>query len=75
MDLCSSFKVIFGIFVASLINALLAWSVSFGGRPSVGRFVVVPHSFHFFHNGFKGFKFLIFFYNPTLICTSPELSP
>ena len=36
--------VIFGLFVASLINALLAWSVSFGGRPSLGRFVVVPYS-------------------------------
>ena len=45
---CSSFRVIFGLFVASLINALLAWSVSFGGRPSPGRFVVVPYSFHFF---------------------------
>ena len=41
VELCSSFRVIFGLFVASLINALLAWSVSFGGRPSLGRFVVV----------------------------------
>ena len=31
-----------------LINALLAWSVSFGGRPSLGRFVVVTYSFNFF---------------------------
>ena len=46
VELCSSFRVIFGLFVASLINALLAWSVSFGGRPSLGRFVVVPYSFH-----------------------------
>ena len=38
--LCSSFRVIFGLFVASLIHALLAWSVS------LGRFVVVPYSFH-----------------------------
>ena len=30
-----------------LINALLAWSVFFGGRHSQGRFVVVPYSFHF----------------------------
>ena len=44
---CSSFRVIFGLFVASLINALLAWSVSFGGRPSLDRFVVVPYSLHF----------------------------
>ena len=29
-------------FVASLINAHLAWCVTFGGRPSLGRFVVVP---------------------------------
>ena len=48
VELCSSFRVIFGLLVASLINALLAWSVNFGGRPSLGRFVVVPYSFHFF---------------------------
>ena len=30
-----------------LINALLAWSVIFDGRPSLGMFVVVPYSFHF----------------------------
>ena len=47
MELCSSFRVIFGLFVASLINALLAWSVSFGGQPSLGKFVVVPYSFYF----------------------------
>ena len=41
VELCSSFRVIFGLFVASLINALLAWSVSFGRWPSLGRFVVV----------------------------------
>ena len=50
VELCSSFRVIFG---ASLITALLAWSVSFGGWPSFGRFVVVPYSFHFFYNGFN----------------------
>ena len=48
VELCSSFRVIFGIFVASLINALLAWSVSFGGRPSRAIF------FLFFNNGFNG---------------------
>ena len=47
-ELCSSFRVIFGLFVASLINALLVRSVSFGGRPSLGRFVVVPYSFYLF---------------------------
>ena len=36
-----------GLFVASPINALLAWSVSFVGRPSIGRFVVVPYSFNY----------------------------
>ena len=44
VELC---RVIFGLFVASLINALLTWSVSFGGRPSLGRFVVVPYSVQF----------------------------
>ena len=47
VELRSSFRVIIGLFVASLINALLAWSVSFGGQPSLGRFVVVPYSFTF----------------------------
>ena len=47
VELCSSFRVIFGLFVASLINARLAWPVSFGGRPSLGRLVVVPYSFNF----------------------------
>ena len=47
VELCSSFRVIFDLFVASLINAFLAWSVGFGGRPSLVRFVVVPYSFHF----------------------------
>ena len=48
LELCSSFRVIFGLFVASLNNALLAWSMSFGGRPSLGRFVGVPESFYVF---------------------------
>jgi hypothetical protein len=47
VELCSSFRVIFGLFVAPLINAFLAWSVNFGGQPSLGRFVVVPYSFNF----------------------------
>ena len=47
MELCGSFRVIFDLFFTSLISALLAWSVSFGGQPSLGRFVVVPYSFHF----------------------------
>jgi hypothetical protein len=46
VELCSSFRVIFGLFVASLINALLAWTASFGGQSSLGRFVVVPYPFH-----------------------------
>ena len=45
VELCSSFRVIFGVFVASLINDLHAWSVSFGGRPSLGWFVVVQFPF------------------------------
>ena len=47
VDLYISFRLIFRLFVAFLINALLAWSVSFGGQPSLGRFVVVPYSFNF----------------------------
>ena len=42
-----SFRVIFGLFVATLINILIVWSMSFGGQPSLGRFVVVPYSFNF----------------------------
>lgn len=41
VDLCSSFNVIFGASFEPLINALLAGSVSFGGWPSLVRFVVV----------------------------------
>ena len=54
VELSSSFRVILGLFVASLINALLAWSVSFGGPPSLGRFVVGAMFFQFFYNGFNG---------------------
>ena len=46
MELCSSFRVTFGLCAASLINASLARSVSFGGQPPFGRFVVVSCSFH-----------------------------
>ena len=39
-----SFAASSGLSLVFLINALLAWSVSFGGWPSLGRFVVVPYS-------------------------------
>ena len=79
VKLCSSFRVIVGLFVASLINALLAWSVSFGRQPSLGRFVVVPYSVNFLTMNLmvycQMFKVSdIFFYNPTLIGTSTTLS-
>ena len=47
VELCGSFRVFFGLFDASLINALHALSVSFGGQHSLGRFVVVPYYFNF----------------------------
>jgi hypothetical protein len=75
---CSSFRVMFGLFVASLINALLAWSVSFGGQPSFGRFVVVPYTFNFLNNGFNGTSWDVqcfWYFFITLICTSPQLCP
>ena len=79
VELCSSFRVIFGLFDDSLIIALLAWSVSFGGRPSLGRFVVVPYSLHFLIMNLmvlRGmFKVSDIFYKPTLICTSSQLCP
>ena len=53
VEFCSSFRVNFGLFVASLINALLAWSVSFGGWPS--RQVCWGAIFlNVFNNGFNG---------------------
>ena len=72
------FRVIFGLFVASLINALLAWSLCFGGRPSLGRFVVVPYYFNFLIMVLMVLRGIfkvsdLFFYNPTLICTSSSL--
>ena len=48
------YRVIFGLFVVSLINALLAWFVHFGGQPSLGRFVVVPYSINVLIMGFNG---------------------
>ena len=36
-----------GLLVASLINFLLVRLFSLGGRPPLGRFAVVPYSFHF----------------------------
>ena len=79
VELCSSFRVMFGLFVASLINALLAWSVSFGGRPSLGRFVMVPYYFNFLILDLMVlcgmFKVSDIFYNSTLICTAPQLCP
>ena len=54
VELSSSFIVIFCLFVASLINALLACFVSFGGRPSLGRFCCGAIVFPFFDNGFNG---------------------
>ena len=69
VKLCSSFRVIFGLFVAALINALLAWSMSFGGRTSLGRCVVVPFYFHFVIMDLNGalwdVQFLIFFITQT----------
>ena len=41
-----SFAAPSGLSVVSLLPPLLAWSVRFGGRPSLGRFVV-PNSFNF----------------------------
>ena len=42
VELCSSFRVIFGLFVVSLVSlSLLAWSVSVGGGTWLGRLVVV----------------------------------
>ena len=80
VELCSSSRFIFGLFVASLINALLAWSVSFGGWPSLGRFVVVSYTFNVLIMDLNGApwdvqSFRYFFYNPTLICTSPQPCP
>ena len=47
VDLCSSSRVTMGLLVAPLINFLLVWLVSLGGRPCLGRVAVLPYSFHF----------------------------
>lgn len=47
-------RVTISLLFASLINALLAWSVSLGGRPSLDWSAVVSYSFHFFNDGFNG---------------------
>ena len=47
MELCSFSRVTLGLCASSLIYALLAQSMSFGVRPSLGRFAVVPCSFNF----------------------------
>ena len=80
VDLSSSSRVTIGLLVASLINPLLARSVSLGGRPSLGRFAVVPYSFPFCKDGFNGAAWGIqglgyFFYNLTLLSTFPQLYP
>ena len=47
VELSSSFRVIFSLYVASLINPVLVLSMDFGGvHGSFGRFVVVSCSFH-----------------------------
>ena len=51
VEISSSFRVTCSLFVASLINTLLVLSVSFGGWPSLGRFVVVPYSVMLDFNG------------------------
>ena len=79
VELCSSFRVVFGLFVASLINSLLVWSVSFGGRPFSWKGLLWCHILTIFlimdlmvPCGL--FNFYLFFY-PTLICTSPQCCP
>jgi hypothetical protein len=54
VELCSSFRFIFGLFVASLINVLLAWSMSFCGRHHLGAGLLWCHILSiFFYNGFN----------------------
>ena len=68
-----------GLLAASLINALLAPHVSLGGRPCLSRFAVVPYS-PFSDDGLnrssvRSSKLGRFFYNLTLLYTSPQLYP
>ena len=74
VELYSSFRVIFGLFIASLINALLAWSVSFGGLPSLGRFVCGAVFFPFCNNGFNGAPWDVQHFGYFFI-TQPQLCP
>ena len=64
---------------SSLINALLARSMSFGVRLSLGRFAVVPYSFHLVMIDLMVLlgiiKDLDIFYNLTLTCTSQQHCP
>lgn len=46
IELCCCLRVIFSLFVASLINALLTWSTSLGRWLSFGSYVVVLYLFH-----------------------------
>ena len=67
VEICSSPRVTLGLCAASLIIALLARSVSFGVRPSLGRFAVVPCFFHLVMIDLMvlqgSSKIWIFFYN------------
>ena len=45
--LCSSVRVVIGFFVVSLIKVLLSHLLRLVRRPALGRFMVVPYSFHF----------------------------
>ena len=51
--------VIFGNFVASLVNPLFAWSVNCGGRPSLWHVCCGAIFFPFFNNGFNGAAFKV----------------
>ncbi|MEQ2288967.1 hypothetical protein AMECASPLE_028394 [Ameca splendens] len=61
-----------GLCAASLINAHIARSVSFGGQSSLGRFVVVPCAFHLKMMDLMPLqddtKDLDIFYNPIRTC-------
>ncbi|MBN3287792.1 CP2K1 protein, partial [Polyodon spathula] len=47
IERCTSFRVVIGLLVAFLTNALLTRLLSLGGRPALSRFWVVPYAFHF----------------------------
>lgn len=46
-DFWSSFRETVGFFLTSLTKALFSWMPNLAGRPSLGRFKVVPIFFHF----------------------------